>query len=121
MGIDVESVARDPKVRSAFQEDPYIHDRISPRFSFPVYEAGEWALQHAEELQVPSLLLHGTANRIIDPEGSRLFHERNPRTRLVLLEGGYHELHNDLDRQSYFEAIQEWLAEEFASDRVISG
>ncbi|MEJ2585670.1 MAG: alpha/beta fold hydrolase, partial [Robiginitalea sp.] len=112
-GLDPKGISRDPREVSAYQEDPLIHDRVSPAYSFPVIEAGEWALANASKLTVPTLILHGTSDPIIDPEGSRLFDQKAPGTTLFEIEGGYHELHHDLDRDRYFKAIDKWLSTTF--------
>lgn len=110
-GLDPGGISRDPEEVMAYQNDPLIHDRVSPRYSFPVIEAGQWALEHAGDLSVPALLLHGTGDSIIDPEGSRLFGERSVQTQLSMIEGGYHELHHDLDRAAYFKTISRWITD----------
>ncbi|MFZ9004573.1 MAG: alpha/beta hydrolase [Robiginitalea sp.] len=112
-GLDPNGISRDPREVAAYQKDPLIHDRISPRYSFPVIEAGEWALENASDLKTPILILHGTDDPIIDPQGSRIFHQKNPGSRLVEIEGGFHELHHDLERAAYFEALQGWLSANF--------
>lgn len=108
-GLDPAGISRDPQEVMAYRSDPLIHDRVSPAFSFPVIEAGEWAIQNAEKLDIQTLILHGTADPIIDPEGSRAFHDKATHTHLELLGDGYHELHHDLGRELYFEAIDTWL------------
>lgn len=115
-GLDPNGISRDPGEVSAYKADPLIHDRISPRYSFPVIEAGEWALENASKLMVPTFLLHGTADPIIDPEGSRLFDQKAPNSELVEIEGGYHELHHDLGRDVYFKSLETWLSSAFPFD-----
>ncbi len=112
-GLDPNGISRDPREVAAYKKDPLIHDRISPRYSFPVIAAGEWALANASKLTVPALLLHGTADPIIDPEGSRRFARATPHAKLVQIEGGYHELHHDLDREAYFKGLDAWLSQAF--------
>jgi alpha-beta hydrolase superfamily lysophospholipase len=111
-GLDPAGISRDPAEVKAYREDPLVHDRVSPRYSFPVIAAGEWALDHADSLTIPALLLHGTADPIIDPEGSRAF-QRKSSADLVVIEGGYHELHHDRDRNLYFDAIGDWVRRQF--------
>ena len=112
-GLDPNGISRDPDEVAAYKRDPLIHDRISPRYSFPVIEAGQWALEHASQLKPPTLILHGSADPIIDPEGSRLFHRKAPQSSLVEIEGGFHELHHDLGRERYFEALDSWISSSF--------
>ena len=108
-GLDPAGISRDPQQVKAYQEDPLIHDRVSPAFSFPVIEAGEWAIQNADNLDLPVLILHGTADPIIDPQGSRAFHTKAGITQLKMIGEGFHELHNDLGKSDFFEAIATWL------------
>ena len=112
-GLDPRGISRDPAEVRAYREDPLVHDRVSPRYSFPVMDAGEWALEHAGDLRVKTLILHGTDDPIIDADGSREFHRDAPETQLVLLQGGYHELHNDLDRSQFYSTISDWLTQSF--------
>ncbi len=112
-GLDPEGISRDPKEVTAYMQDPLIHDRVSPRYSFPVIKAGEWVLENASKLKTPTLILHGTDDPIIDPEGSRILHQKATASRLVEIEGGYHELHHDLGRDAYFGALDSWLSAHF--------
>ena len=108
-GLDPKGISRQPEEVAIYRSDPMIHDRVSPAYSFPVIQAGEWALQHAGELKQPLLLAHGTADPIIDPEGSREFHGKATGSELLMVEGGYHELHHDRDRGLLYEVVGDWL------------
>ncbi len=108
-GLDPNGISRQPEEVAAYRSDPLVHDRVSPAYSFPVIEAGAWALRHAAELQLPLFLAHGTADPIIDPEGSREFHARAPGSELLMVEGGFHELHHDRDRGLFFERLGDWM------------
>lgn len=69
---------------------------------WPVYAS--WTL--------PTLLLHGTEDRITDPRGSERFFAaiRSPDKTFVHQAGGYHELLNDLDRDAVRATVLEWLS-----------
>ncbi len=47
------------------------------------------------ELRVPTLVLHGTEDRLVDPRNARLLAERIPGAELVLLEGAGHVYHSE--------------------------
>jgi alpha-beta hydrolase superfamily lysophospholipase len=113
-GLDPKGISREPEEVKAYQADPLIHDRVSPAFSFPVIEAGQWAIFNAADLEIPTLILHGSADPIIDSGGSQEFHNASSSTELVMIKNGYHELHRDLDRNLYFEAIDAWLEKQLA-------
>ncbi|MBC2840436.1 alpha/beta fold hydrolase [Robiginitalea sp. SC105] len=109
-GLDPSGISSLAEEVRAYQEDPLVHDRVSPNYSFPVIEAGAWALEHANALEVPLLIAHGSDDPIIDPEGSQLMHQRVPDSRLLMLPGNFHELHHDRGREELFRTLTDWLA-----------
>lgn len=110
-GLDPAGISRDPREVEAYRSDPLVHDRVSPRYSFPILEAGQWALEHARSLAIPTFVAHGTADPIIDPEGSRLLCAHAPACTPYWQEGAYHELHHEKGRQQFFESLGRWLGE----------
>jgi alpha-beta hydrolase superfamily lysophospholipase len=64
------------------------------------------------EWRVPTLLLHGTADTYTDPNGSReLFNAIASQDKtLHIVEGGYHELLNDTERDETLRVLLTWLA-----------
>lgn len=108
--VDPATVSRLPEVVAAYRSDPLVHDRISSRLFSEWQRAADEALRRAGEIEIPFLILAGTDDRLIDPEGSRRLHERAPRTsRLDLLPGRYHEPFNDRDSDEVFLLIADWL------------
>ena len=51
------------------------------------------AYDRLPSLQVPTLILHGTEDRMVHPDNARILSERIPGSRLVLLEGAGHVYH----------------------------
>lgn len=107
-------LSRLPEEVEAYQADPYIFQGRVPaltaasmlhlsRMLWPQY--ARWTL--------PTLVLHGTADRITDPHGSRRFVEAiaSPDKTLRLVEGAYHELLNDVGREEVRGWILAWLQE----------
>lgn len=110
-GLDPSGISRISQEVDRYKADPLVHDRVSPMFSFPIMDAGEWAIAHAQLLHIDTLLLHGTADRIIDYKGTESFHNKSSVTTLKLFNGAYHELHNDLCRDMALLTICAWLRE----------
>jgi pimeloyl-ACP methyl ester carboxylesterase len=46
-------------------------------------------------IDAPTLILHGTVDRVIDPENARILAERIPHAELVMLEGAGHVYHSE--------------------------
>ena len=108
--VDPATVSRLPEVVAAYATDPLVHNRISSRLFSEWQRAADEALRRAHEIEIPFLILAGTDDRLIDPEGSRRLHERASRmSRLELLQGRYHEPFNDRDSDEVFTLIADWL------------
>ncbi|QCX00095.1 alpha/beta hydrolase [Aggregatimonas sangjinii] len=110
-GLDANGISRNPEEVTKYQNDSMIYDAVSPMYSFPVMDAGEWALANAHTLNCEALLLHGTRDQIIDHTATIEFHQKASNTTLKLYEGGYHELHHDLCKEAMLEDIHKWLKE----------
>lgn len=65
---------------------------------------------------LPTLVLHGSADRVTDPRGSRRFVEAiaSADKTLHLAEGGYHELLNDEGREEVLGRVLAWLERQLA-------
>ncbi len=108
-GLDSKGISRIPEEVGKYMADSLIHDLVSPMFSFPIIEAGEWAIANASLLKLQTLLLHGTGDPIIDYKGTEEFHKNSNKTTLKLFESGYHELHYDLCKATLLQTIGNWL------------
>jgi acylglycerol lipase len=117
--IDVSALSRDKKEIEAYQMDPLVHDRVSTRYSLEFMKTGEWAIEHASELKIPMLLLHGTKDRLTSHLASEEFAAKaQGKAELVLFEGGYHELHHDLDKEKVMGTIVDWIQKEIQPTQI---
>ena len=107
--LDANHISRDKIEIDKYNNDPLVHDKISPNFSLTFIETGKWAIDNASILQTPMLLLHGTEDKIIDYKGSEEFANNAENASLKLYEGGYHELQNDLCKKEMLEDAVNWL------------
>ena len=108
--VDAAMVSRIPDVVQAYRTDPLVHARISARLYDEWMRAARENLERAREIEIPFLILAGTADRLIDPAGSEELHRSAPKlSQLRLLEGRYHEPFNDVGSDEVFDLIAEWL------------
>lgn len=107
--LDASGISRIPEEVEKYKSDPLIHDKVSPMFSFPIIDAGQWAIDNAGKLKTETLLLHGSADPMIDYLGTEEFHSNSNKTEFKLFEGGYHELHYDLCAEEMLLAVQNWF------------
>ncbi len=111
-GLDPNGISRIPLEVEKYKNDPLIFDAVSPMYSFPVMDAGAWAIANAAQLQHKTLLLHGTGDQIIDYLGTQEFDQNSEQTTLKLFEGGYHELHYDSCKDEMLETVKSWLRQQ---------
>jgi alpha-beta hydrolase superfamily lysophospholipase len=108
--VDPAAVSRIPEVVAAYRNDPLVHSRISSRMFTEWQNATVDILARAGQIKVPFLILAGTADPLIDPEGSRRLHELAPSlSELHLLDGRYHEPFNDLGSDEVFQLVADWV------------
>jgi acylglycerol lipase len=109
--VDPKLVSRIPEVVEAYRNDPLVHAKISSRLYVEWRAAANYDLEHAGEIKIPFLILAGTDDGLIDPQGSKELHQRSASmSELKLLEGRYHEPFNDRDNEEVFATIADWLA-----------
>ncbi|MES2620039.1 MAG: lysophospholipase [Bacteroidota bacterium] len=111
--LDSSAISRDPNEVRKYDADPHNHGKITAGTFLGFFEAGKWALAHASELKIPMLLMHGTADKLTSPVGTKEFAANTPKNlvTLKLWEGFYHELHNEPepDRTEAIAYIINWL------------
>lgn len=108
--LEVGHLSHDPKVLEAYQNDPLIHSWISARLFAGCYQAGLWAIKHANQLTLPLLLMHGSGDRITAAAGSKQFARQIPaKCTLKIWDGLYHELHNEVNHQEIIDLIIKWM------------
>jgi alpha-beta hydrolase superfamily lysophospholipase len=110
-GLDATAVSRDTAVVQAYQNDPLVHGKGTPRFATEFAASADWSMAHAAEFTPPLLLIHGEADRLVNVQASRDFFARVPHNdkKLIIYEGGYHESHNDLEHERVVGDIENWL------------
>jgi alpha-beta hydrolase superfamily lysophospholipase len=109
-GLNPQALSHDPEVVRRYEADPLVHDQVSASLSNGIYQAGLWALEHAEAFPVPLLLMHGGEDQFTSSEASREFaHRVGERCTFRLWEGLYHEIHNEPEQDQVFAFLLGWL------------
>jgi alpha-beta hydrolase superfamily lysophospholipase len=109
-GLDATQISRDPNVVAAYQTDPLVHSRASLGLARDVIATSDRILADAHGFPLPLLLMHGGADPLTYPSGSRLFAERIAGDcTLKVYDGLYHEIHNEPERQQVFADLLSWL------------
>ncbi|HEX2716984.1 MAG TPA: alpha/beta hydrolase [Gemmatimonadaceae bacterium] len=110
--LDRRGLSRIPEQRALVAGDPRMYQGAMPAgLGASILTAVDASWPHYREWQVPTLVIHGTADRITEVEGSRRFARTiaSPDKTLHLVEGGYHELLNDVGRQETLRVVLGWF------------
>lgn len=109
-GLDTKGLSHNAEVVDLYDNDPLNHNKISARLFVSIYESGLWALDHASELSLPLLLMHGGGDPITSATASRQFADRaGGNVTLRIWDGLYHEIHNEFEQAEVFKVMIEWL------------
>jgi alpha-beta hydrolase superfamily lysophospholipase len=119
VGMDLTGLARDPSVVEALLADPLFHRRGTARLSTEVTAAITRVQAGAADFSVPLLILHGSADRMVPPDGSREFFAkvRHPDKELREYPGAYHVLFADLNSGEVLEDLARWLDSHMAQGK----
>jgi alpha-beta hydrolase superfamily lysophospholipase len=95
--LDADAISRDKEEVRKYINNPMTLQVITAGLFLGFFTAGKYALEHANDLSTPLLLMHGTADRLTSSKGTEEFVANNKTglTTLKLWDGFYHELHNE--------------------------
>jgi len=110
--VGARYLSRDPMVVADFEADPLnFHGRFPIRTGAELFRAVRRVGRGMEAVETPLLLLHGDADLVTDPEGSRELHARaaSRDKTLRLYPGLYHDLLHEPEWQSIVQDAVAWL------------
>jgi alpha-beta hydrolase superfamily lysophospholipase len=106
-GIKRDQLTSNQEELEKYDKDELLHGKITVRTYFELDAAANFAKANIQKLQVPLLLMHGTADPIASPEGSKFLAEKNSKfIELRLFDGFLHEIHKEKERNQPMEAIK---------------
>lgn len=110
--LDLADFSRDPEVVRAAQEDPLVYQPAAPvHTARELIGAVDRIQTRMEELTVPVLILHGTADKVTPAEGSKDLYRRARSTdkTLKLYPELYHDLVHEPEKETVLNDITAWL------------
>jgi alpha-beta hydrolase superfamily lysophospholipase len=111
-GLVVDRLSRDAATVAAYRLDTLVHDRITPRLTRFIVDAGAAVRVKAAQWRVPTLLLWAGGDALVAPRGSAAFAAAAPRDVVTAhcFDGLDHEVFNEPEREQVFAALDAWLA-----------
>ncbi|MCH8618058.1 alpha/beta hydrolase [Undibacterium sp. TS12] len=117
-GLQTRYLSHDGEVVIAYQNDALVHTRLSARLLTSMLQAMDFCHAHAAELNIPLLLMVAGDDHLVDPAGSRRFHEKLTGSAVSSAASlysahyypeFYHEIFNELDATRVFDDLRTWL------------
>ncbi|MEV0945557.1 lysophospholipase [Rhodococcus sp. NPDC049939] len=110
--LDVKAVCRDPAVVAAYESDPLVyHGKVKAGIARGLVIAAESFPERVPSLTMPTLVLHGTDDRVVDISGSRMIAERAGTQDMTLktYDGLFHEVFNEPEQEKVLDDLVDWL------------
>ena len=122
VGFSDRQTSSDQNVLETFPQDPFIHSKGTARLATEFLGTNNWILSQAKNFKVPILILHGGADQISHPEGSRRFFEqiKFPDKERYEYPHSRHALHRDRDYPQIVADLKNWLERHQKSQVLIS-
>jgi alpha-beta hydrolase superfamily lysophospholipase len=110
-GLQTRYLSHDPEVVRAYENDPLVHAKITPRPLRCMLRTVDDAQNRAPSLSIPVLMLVAGDDRMVDARGSEAFFARLPAGTGVLQHypDFYHEVFNEVQAQRPFGHLADWM------------
>jgi len=115
-GLDPIHLSKIEEEVEKYKADPLVHGKVSARMFVEFSDAGIWAIENAQKLKTPMLVMHGDSDKITDINASESFAKNaGSLASFKSWEGGFHELQNDLGQEQVFNFTLAWMNEQLNS------
>jgi len=113
MQLDARGVSRIPEEVERYRNDPLNYTgMLTARMVAELFRGMKRVQQHVGEIRLPVLLVHGGADQMTSPSGSKFLYEQvgSEEKGLHIYPGAYHEVFNEPEREQAFADIGGWLS-----------
>jgi alpha-beta hydrolase superfamily lysophospholipase len=114
-GIKGEDLSRDPAVGEAYFADPLVHTKATVRLGDALFRAMDRTSAGVGLIEVPTLVIHGTADNIVPPRASEVF-EPVEAAEHRTYQDLRHELHNEPEGHQIYDEVIDWVEGHLSSD-----
>jgi alpha-beta hydrolase superfamily lysophospholipase len=113
-GLDLQGLSRDPEVIRRYEQDPFVKDRMSVRFAAGMSSMVSAVRGATDRIERPIMILHGGADPISPPAGSRYLHagleeKIATKSELQIYPELRHEIFQEPEREQVWGDILKWL------------
>jgi alpha-beta hydrolase superfamily lysophospholipase len=111
--LDASEISRDPEVVDRYRNDPLVFTgKVSARLLEQFFSAMTGFEEKLAVIELPMLILQGSADGLVSPQGSKMLHEKigSRDKKLIIYEGLYHEIYNEPEQEDVMTDVADWLA-----------
>lgn len=109
-GLEIDYISTVREEVEKYRNDKKNHGRISFRLFHHITKNGLRAMVNIGKLSIPTLLMHGSNDKITSPIASSLIAKGNNKMiKYVEWPNCYHELHNEANRSDVSSTVLEWI------------
>jgi alpha-beta hydrolase superfamily lysophospholipase len=109
--LRADLLTRDPAFQQEHRNDRLRHNRMSAPLFFGMLEGGEMLIARAGAIRMPTLMIVGGQDPVVDPAAARELFDRlgTEDKTLLLYPKMLHEPFNELGREQVFEDVVRWI------------
>jgi len=109
--LNLDLISHDAILVEATRRDPLSHQCGTPRWFTETIEAQKQAIERADSIRAPIAILYAGDDRIADAAATERFFDRltGPKVK-HRYEGYYHEILNEVGRETVIADLESWLA-----------
>jgi alpha-beta hydrolase superfamily lysophospholipase len=112
MALEADGVSRDPAVVQAYRNDPLVYTgKMTARWGAESLKAMRRIIAEAGRITLPILILQGSADKVIDPDGAKILYaaiSSSDKT-IKIYDGFYHEVFNEPEHDQVLRDVETWL------------
>jgi acylglycerol lipase len=111
--LDATAISQDKAVVDAYIHDPLVYrGKLPARFGAEMVKTLNRLPSQIPQIVLPIIIMHGTADRLCNPEGSQMLYDlvgSSDKT-LKLYQGFYHEVFNEPEHEKVMADVETWLS-----------
>ncbi len=110
--LGADNVSRDPAVVKDYENDPLNHNgKVRARTGAEMLLSVQRVVDGLPRITVPTLVMHGSEDKLVPVAGSRLIEETigSPDKTLKIYDGLYHEIFNEPEQDQVLDDLVAWL------------
>jgi len=111
--LDATAISQDKAVVDAYVNDPLVYrGKIPARLAAEMINTIDRLPSLIPEIKLPIIIMHGTKDRLCNPEGSQILYDlvgSRDKT-LKLYKGFYHEIFNEPEHDKVMADVETWLS-----------